>query len=200
MKTSRIGDRILVSTSGERWVATVSGSIPDWQRQSLELWMGAWIALGAMLLYGAWAFPGSERNFYLICLGFWSFFAVRAWRAVRWRRSGHEVIQLSQDGVELRLDHGDTPGRATTAPLAVVQEAQPQEPNPKSFFESMEQQFWVVGGDRIHLSAGPKTLVFGKQLPPEDAAKLAQLFNQRLKRLKAHERQALTSVMEDQSP
>jgi hypothetical protein len=54
----------------------------------------------------------------------------------------------------------------------------------------MEQQFWVVGGDRIHLSAGPKTLVFGKQLPPEDAAKLAQLFNQRLKRLKANERQA----------
>jgi hypothetical protein len=72
----------------------------------------------------------------------------------------------------------------------MVQEAQPQEPNPKSLFESMEQQFWVVGGDRIHLAAGPKTLVFGKQLPPEDAAKLAQLFNQRLKRLKANERQA----------
>ena len=106
MSSSRIGQRIVMSTQGDRWMATVSSEIPAWQRQSLELWFGAWVALGAMLGYGVISFPGSERTFYFICLGFWAFFAFRAYRAVRWRRSGLEVIQLSPDGLELRNDHG----------------------------------------------------------------------------------------------
>ena len=111
MKSHRIGERIVVSRSGDRWMATISGAIPDWQRQSLELWLGAWGALGAMLAYGAWSFPGGERQFYLICMGFWAFFAMRGWKAVRWRRSGQEVVQLSQDGLSIRLDHGERPAK-----------------------------------------------------------------------------------------
>ena len=74
MSSSRIGQRIVLSTQGDRWMATVASEIPAWQRQSLELWFGAWVALGAMLGYGVISFPGSERTFYSICLGFWAFF------------------------------------------------------------------------------------------------------------------------------
>ena len=87
MKTQRIGSRIAITSSQGRWMATVDGGIPDWQRQSLELWFGAWMALGCMLGYGAFARPEGEQSFYVICLAFWTFFAVRAWRAVRWRRA-----------------------------------------------------------------------------------------------------------------
>ena len=120
MSSSRIGSRIVMTSQGDRWMATVSATIPSWQRQSLELWFGAWMALGAMLVYGVVTYPGSERTFYGICLGFWSFFAVRAWRAVRWRRSGLEVVQLSRDGLELRLDHGNQKGRPAFFPLADI--------------------------------------------------------------------------------
>ena len=184
MSSSKIGGRIVLSSSGDRWIATISSEIPAWQRQSLGLWFGAWMALGAMLLYGVVSFPGSERTFYFICLGFWAFFAFRAWQAVRWRRNGMEVIQLSQDGLELRMDHGTQQGRPTHFPLAALGEAVVPEPNPRSLLESMEQQFWVVGGDRIHLSANGKTYVFGKQLELRDAQQLAKVFNQRLKKLK----------------
>ena len=47
----------------------------------------------------------------------------------------------------------------------------------------MEQQFWVVGGDRIHLSIQGKTHVFGKQLELHEAQQLAKVFNQRLAKL-----------------
>ena len=183
MSSSKIGDRIVLSSSGDRWIATISSEIPAWQKQSLGLWFGAWMALGAMLTYGFASFPGSERTFYFICLGFWAFFAVRAWRAVRWRRNGLEVVQLSREGLELRMDHGTNQGRPTLLPLSTLGEAVVPEPNPRSFLESMEQQFWVVGGDRIHLAAKGKTYVFGKQLSPKDAQQLAKAFNQRLKKL-----------------
>ena len=52
MSTSRIGERILVSSHGDRWIATIASTIPTWQRQSLEIWFGAWMGLGAMLAYG----------------------------------------------------------------------------------------------------------------------------------------------------
>ena len=184
MKSHRIGERIVVSRSGDRWMATISGAIPDWQRQSLELWLGAWGALGAMLAYGAWSFPGGERQFYLICMGFWAFFAMRGWKVVRWRRSGHEVVQLSQDGLSIRLDHGKQAGKATEAPLEELKPAQAPAPNPKSFLESMDQQFWVVGGDRIHGGTASKTLVFGKQLKAKDASQLVTLFNKHLAQLR----------------
>ena len=183
MSSSKIGDRIVMSSSGDRWIATISSEIPAWQKQSLGLWFGAWMALGAMLLYGVASYPASERTFYIICLGFWAFFAVRAWRAVRWRRNGLEVVQLSRDGLELRMDHGTNQGRPTLLPLNTLGEAVVPEPSPRSFLESMEQQFWVVGGDRIQLSAEGKTYVFGKQLEPRDAQHLAKAFNQRLKKL-----------------
>ena len=183
MSSSKIGHRIVLSSSGDRWIATISSEIPAWQKQSLGLWFGAWMALGAMLIYGVATFPGSERTFYFICLGFWTFFAVRAWRAVRWRRNGLEVVQLSREGLELRMDHGTIKGRTTLLPLSTLGEAVVPEPNPRSFLESMEQQFWVVGGDRIHLPANGKTYVFGKQLDPRDAQQLAKAFNQRVKKL-----------------
>ena len=141
MKSHRIGERIVVSRSSDRWIATISGAIPGWQRQSLELWLGAWGALGAMLAYGAWSFSGGERHCYLICMGFWAFFAMRGWKAVRWRRSGQEVVQLSHDGLSIRLDHGEQHGKATDAPLHELKPAEAPDPNPKSFLESMDQQF-----------------------------------------------------------
>ena len=183
MSSSRIGQRIVMSTQGDRWMATVSSEIPAWQRQSLELWFGAWVALGAMLGYGVISFPGSERTFYFICLGFWAFFAFRAYRAVRWRRSGLEVIQLSPDGLELRNDYGTKRGRSGVHALKDVEPARVPEPNPRSLLESMEQQFWVVGGDRIQLSIQGKTHVFGKQLELHEAQQLAKVFNQRLAKL-----------------
>ena len=184
MSSARIGHRIVITTQGDRWIATIASTIPSWQRQSLEIWFGAWVALGAMLVYGMVTFPGSERTFYGICLGFLSYFEFRAWKAVRWRRFGMEVMQLSPDGLELRLDHGTCQGRPQLIPLSNVNEAQVSEPNARSFFESMDQQFWVIGGDRIHITAQGKTYVFGKQLNVAEAQQLAKAFNQKLKKLR----------------
>ena len=184
MSTSRIGERILVSSQGDRWIATIASTIPTWQRQSLEIWFGAWMGLGAMLAYGVYTYPGSERNFYLICMGFWAFFALKAYRAVRWRRTGVEVIQLNKEGLEFRLDHGPKKGQPNYHQLKSIEQAIVPEPNPRSFMESMEQQFWVVGGERIHLQIGGKTHVFGKQLPLRDAQLLAKEFNKKVQKLK----------------
>ena len=183
MSTSRIGERILVSSHGDRWIATIASTIPTWQRQSLEIWFGAWMGLGAMLAYGVYTYPGSERTFYFICMGFWAFFAFKAYRAVRWRRHGVEVIQLSKEGLELRLDHGPNKGKPRVYQLNSIAQATVPKPNPKSFLESMEQQFWVVGGERIHFSVAGKTHVFGKQLDPAEAEQLARLFNKQLKKI-----------------
>lgn len=183
MKTHRIGPRIQVSQHAQRWIATVGSDIPSWQRQALEGWFGAWLALGAMFGYGAYSSAGSERSFYLICLGFWAFFAVRAFRAVRWRRSGMEVVQLSPEGLEVRMDHGQRPGKPTAIPLAQVTRAEVAAPNPRSFLESMDQQFWVVGGDRLSVGKGRRPVVFGKQLSHSEAAQLAESFNAALKKL-----------------
>ena len=149
-------------------------------QQSLGLWFGAWMALGAMLTYGFVSFLFG-RTFYFICLGFWASCSPRM--AVCVGAATAEVVQLSREGLELRMDHGTNQGRPTLLPLSTLGEAVVPEPNPRSFLESMENQFWVVGGDRIHLAAKGKTYVFGKQLSPKDAQQLAKAFNQRLKKL-----------------
>ena len=183
MKTHRIGPRIQISQHAQRWMATVGSDIPSWQRQALEAWFGAWLALGAMFGYGAFSSAGSERSFYLICLGFWAFFAVRAFRAVRWRRAGMEVVQLSPEGLEVRMDHGQRQGKPTTVPFSAVTPAKVAAPNPRSFLESMDQQFWVVGGERLSVGEGRRPVVFGKQLSHSEAAQLAESFNAALKKL-----------------
>ena len=77
----------------------------------------------------------------------------------------------------------DAAAAAGAHALKDVEPARVPEPNPRSLLESMEQQFWVVGGDRIHLSIQGKTHVFGKQLALHEAQQLAKVFNQRLAKL-----------------
>lgn len=165
-------------------MATISSDIPKWQRQSLELWTGAWLGLGCMLIYGVWSHSGSEAQFYGICLAFWSYFALKAWRAVRWRRGGMEVIQLGEDGLQIRMDHGANQGKAPWLPWGSLQPAEVLPTNPKSLLQSGEQQFWVVGGERLQVSVGSKIHMWGKQLPDQEAEALCKSFNAALNQLR----------------
>ncbi|MDA0945643.1 MAG: hypothetical protein O2791_01230 [Bacteroidetes bacterium] len=184
MANQRIGTRIHISQSKGRWMATISSDIPTWQRQSLELWSGAWLGLGILLAYGVWSHSESEAQFYAICLAFWSYFALKAWRAVRWRRGGMEVIQLGEEGLQIRMDHGAKQGNAPWLPWEVLQSAEVIPINPKSLLQSGEQQFWVVGGERLQISVGSKIHRWGKQLSNRDAEALCKSYNAALKQLR----------------
>ena len=180
MSSSKIGGRIVLSSSGDRWIATISSEIPAWQRQSLGLWFGAWMALGAMLCTVSSPFQVLNAPSTSSVLAFGP-----SSPSVHGRLSDG-TQRHGGDSTEPTAWSSDGPWHnkgAHSAPLSTLDEAVVPEPNPRSFLESMEQQFWVVGGDRITFSANGKTYVFGKQLDPHDAQQLAKAFNQRVKKL-----------------
>ena len=72
-----IGDRITYAWHEDALTIIIDQAIPRSQRLMLEGWFLAWLGVGgatAMEMAGA---TGSDRNFFLVFMAFWGFFAFR---------------------------------------------------------------------------------------------------------------------------
>ena len=66
--------------------------------------------------------------------------------------------------------------------LSDLDDFQAVERNIKSFLGSLDNSFWIIGGDTIHFKYKGKTHVLGKQLPEGDSKQLANLLNKSVQR------------------
>ena len=176
--------RITVIETPEMLEILISGKIPGWQFNALTLWQLAWTVAGlfviSQLFFGVAA---DQKVFMYIWLAFWIYFEVKIGHAWLWRKSGKEIIKIAKDTTELRFE---VPLRTRASKFKT------QEINGVSnleivkgvFAKNYYESFWVVGGETIGLQYHEKLYSFGRQLPPEDAARLMRIVEKRLKAAK----------------
>ena len=184
MSSSRIGQRIVMSTQGDRWMATVSSDIPAWQRQSLELWFGAWVALGAMLGYGVIS-PSQDQSAHSTssAWGFGPFspFAPTAPCAgdVRGWKSSNSALTASNCATTM------APNAAGPACMPSKTSNPPAFPNPTLVRSSSpwnSSSGWSVATASMLPSKGKPTSS-ENNWNLHEAQQLAKVFNQRLAKL-----------------
>ena len=180
-KSKFIGKRICVDEHKDAMTITIASTITKVQQISLEMWLGAWTGLGVLMGYGAYTFLGDERIFYLGGFVFWAFFWIRIAKVVAWRRIGKEIITISRNKLIIKNAFGEK-GRERTFVIPEMGEVGYQENNSTSFLQSLDNSYWILGGDTLHFKYEGKIHVFGKQLPNHDSAQLANVANKSMKK------------------
>lgn len=181
MSIKTIGQRISIAEHSDAITIAISANIPPSQQIALEAWFGAWLGLGGLMTYGAYSSSGDERMYLLVSLAFWAFFFVRILKVILWRRMGSEIIRISTKEMMIK-DAFKTKGKERFYFLESIGKLEAVERNETSFFGSLDQSFWILGGDNIHFNYKSKTHVLGKQLSKSDAMQLSNYLNKSIAR------------------
>jgi hypothetical protein len=185
-KDGRIGDRITFDHSEDALRVDIRQQIPPAQMSLLSIWLVAWCALEAAVVY-FWTQEPNEGNAWLgyaIYSAFWGFFAFRIGKVWLWRLRGREVLVVDRKGVSIAMAFGE---RGLPDFFAHGTYSLPQriKENPQQILRTFESAFWSLGGETLQFSCGKRTMVLGKQLSDRDADTLVKMVQSAIRRLSA---------------
>ena len=185
-KDGRIGDRITFEHSEDALRVDIRQQIPPAQMSLLSIWLVAWCALEAAVVY-FWTQEPNEGNAWLgyaIYSAFWAFFAFRIGKVWLWRMRGREVLVIDRKGLSIAMAFGE---RGLPDFFAHGAYSLPKriEDNPQQILRTFEKAFWSMGGETLQFSSGKRTMVLGKQLRDRDADTLLKMVQSAIRRLSA---------------
>ena len=103
----KIGHRITYAWHEDALTVIINQRITSSQQMMLDAWFTAWLLVGGALGYAYTQSQGEEQNFLLICLAFWTFFAIRVLKVLAWRRVGKEMIRVNAEGMSIKNAFGN---------------------------------------------------------------------------------------------
>ncbi|MDA8606555.1 hypothetical protein N9L13_05940 [Flavobacteriales bacterium] len=179
----KIGQRITYAWHEDALTVIIHQRITSSQQMMLDAWFAAWLLVGGSLGYAYTQSQGEEQNFLLICLAFWTFFAIRVLKVLAWRRVGREMIRVNAEGMSIKNAFGNY-GKAKFFIKSNIKRMEVLRRDPSKFMHNLDQSFWIMGGDSLQFNYLRSRFVLGKQLNERDAKALAQLFDKALRKFK----------------
>lgn len=143
----------------------------------LFLWLLAWTVCG--LIVFANYFNVTDQNsklFIMIYLSFWFYFEFNIVRTFIWKRSGKEKIWI-QNGILHYQQELNRKGKIQEFELSIISPLQIIELKPTRFSDTINQSFWIKGGERLEFYSQSKNVRFGMQISDSEAKKIMQEIN-----------------------
>lgn len=180
-KIESIGNRITYAWHPDSLTIIIGQSIPKKQLNLLLAWALCWCLVGGAFVNEWLVRTDDEKMFFAISLAFWTFFAFRVGKVIWWRFQGQEMIRITAEGMSLKNAFG-TFGKARFFLKENIQRMEVVRRDPTQFMQSLDQSFWIVGGDTLQFTYLRSRFVLGKQLSEKDAHALAKLIDQALRK------------------
>ena len=110
----------------------------------------------------------------LVWLGFWSYFEYKTFKAVMWRSFGVEKIKLRERKLVYKKDVRSK-GKIKTYEFDFIKYLRIIESKENSFFENLNNSYWMIAGEKLAFDYYGKEIKFGLQLNDSDAKALYKL-------------------------
>jgi len=145
------------------------------------LWLLAWSVCGVIVLVNYFQISNEKSKLFLIIyLSFWAYFEVSIIRAFIWRKYGKEKIWI-KDGVLHYQKEINGKGKIREYTLELIRDFKILDVRPSNLVDSLNQSFWVRGGERLEFQYQSKTLRFAMQVQDEQARTLFRELNDGIK-------------------
>jgi hypothetical protein len=147
----------------------------------LFLWLLAWTVCGLIIIsYYPQARDEKQKLFIFIYAAFWLYFEFRIVRVYTWRRWGKEKIWVSGGTLHYQRETAGR-GKVEEYDLERVGHFRLRELNRTSLADTLNQSFWIKGGERIEFDFAGKTIPIGMQISDEEARQILKELNLSLK-------------------
>lgn len=183
-QTKRIGQRISCAQHDSSFTIVIEQSISNSKLRLLMSWWLAWWLVGAAFVWErSKTVVPDERLFLNISLAFWAYFAFRVGKVIAWRIWGTERIRITDDTLSVKNAFGSF-GRAHLIPLSEVERIEVVQRDPKKFVHSLDQSFWIMGGEGLMIRYAGKRMPLGKQLSEKESGALAKEMDRVIRRFR----------------
>ena len=116
----------------------------------------------------------------LVWMGFWTYFEFKIFRAYMWRKFGVEKIKLRGNKFQYKKDRAGK-GKVKSYDYEFIKDLRYIEPKENSFFENINNSYWVIAGEKLAFDYYGKEIKFGIQLEETDAKALLKLISKEIK-------------------
>ncbi len=179
-----LSSRISYQQKGDALSIVITGKVERWKETALVTWVLAWTGCGIYFMYQLGQdLPGETKMGIFIMLFFWLYFEFRVGRALLWRLWGFEQIRFTPGQMSIKRNIKGY-GKRVDYFLQNIGTFKKVETSERSIMSSMEESFWVVGGERIYFEHLEKKIGVGMQLSPEETHRLLELLQRQLKRFR----------------
>lgn len=159
---------------------TVSGRSEPWKVTALTAWLAAWLFCGVVVIYELMHTEQREMKLFLVVfLVFWAYFMWKISRVWRYRKGGYEALDIGPDKVTLTRKTGGAP-KSTVFSVDEIGAPEKVPISEKSFTYIYENQWWVLGGERIGIKTDRRYIRFGMQLDARETAEVLGFLKTRL--------------------
>lgn len=176
-----IGNRISILTKDNLLSVVILPTTDKKKLGFLFLWLMAWSVCGIIVF--ANYFKLTDQNakiFVIIYLSFWVYFEFNIARAFIWKKWGKEKLWI-QDGVLHYQREINKRGKILEFNLDLVSKLSLIELSRASLADTINQSFWVKGGERLEFTVQARTIRLGMQISDEEARIVLNEVNQFIK-------------------
>jgi len=147
----------------------------------LFLWLMAWSVCGITVLVNYFQVTDPNTKIFLIIyLSFWAYFEFNITRTFIWKKYGKEKLWL-QDGVLHYQREVNKKGKIRKFNLDLVSRLRIVELSTTKLADTVNQSFWVKGGERLEFDTQSQIIRLGMQLTDEEAGLILNEVNGFLK-------------------
>ena len=181
LKMEYIGKRISIKRD-EKGVSIVILSTADKVKKILLfVWFFLWTLSGIVVFSQYFIIPDQqERIAIIVWMGFWGYFEYKIFKAVMWRSYGVEKIKL-RDGKLLYKKDVSGKGKIKSYEFGFIKDLRVAEQKENSFFENLNNSYWVIAGEKLMFDYNGKEIKFGIQLDDADAKALFKVIKGKIK-------------------
>lgn len=134
----------------------------------LFLWLMAWTICGVIVFANYFNITNKEAKIFIIVyLSFWAYFEYKIARAYTWKKFGKEKLWIKK-GKLLYQREVSGKGKIKEFDLELINDLRAIELSPTSFADTINQSFWIKGGERLEFECQGKFVRFGMQLSDKE--------------------------------
>lgn len=175
-----IGKRISIKKNENETSIVILSTVDKTKKRMLLAWFVLWTVCGIIIVTQYFTIKDDQtRVAILVWLGFWAYFEYKTYRAVRWRSSGIEKIKLKARKMYYKRAIGGK-GKIKVYDFDFIKDFKVVEAKENSFFENLNNSYWVIAGEKLTFDYYGKEIKFGLQLDHADAKALFKVINAKI--------------------
>lgn len=173
-----LGDRISILEREDVLSIVILSSANKKKLIGLFLWLLAWSVCGVIVFANYFTLKDQNAKlFIIIYMSFWVYFEFNILRVFLWKRSGKEKLWI-QDGKVNYQQEISGRGKIKIYDAQLVSKPEIIELSKSRLADTINQSFWVKGGERLRFNCQGKEVLFGMQISDEEARVLQNKISQ----------------------
>jgi hypothetical protein len=138
----------------------------------LFLWLLAWTVCGLIVFGNYFQITNREAKIFIIVyLSFWAYYEYKIGRTFLWKKFGREKLWIKKGKIQYQREVSGK-GKIREYDIELVNDLEIIELSKSSFADTINQSFWIKGGERLQFQCQSKTVRFGMQLNEEETRKV----------------------------